>query len=734
VHVGSPVGAGVRGARGGTLEPVRATKAEAKNEHTVGRRPVAPLGHRGLLRLQSRIGNAATAALFVQRQPPQTPTQAGGALTAEQRAALVHAATVLRDVPALAPDRQALLTQAIPGAVVFQAIKQRDAKRDRLTGRTAELDRMRREVENPPEHGMPPNDDMINEVATEVATLTEDVERLEKQVGDGLAEAGVATEAELGDLVTRRFPELFFERGKQIMLTELAQNKRIVEDETHRYGLDMCVDPAARESLIAAARDLVGRDNRLAELDREISGLRLAVDLPDAGPLDPAQLGSSYRDLVARQQEHARAAEERQTAYQGYVVAHPILGHGVDLRAIASGDTGRVDEAVGGKLHDITENIGDTIDNVNDDDLKVWSLRNAVALTAHDLGVADNALLMEVVAERIRAEELDEAMVRIAVAALAITASVVAAIASGGVTLLAQGVAAGATTVAVGASAYQLSGSISEFLAESAASEVALDPAIADISTREPDLFWVVLDLISFGLDAAAVVAAVGRIAGGIRAAIQLGEVDEFARLARQVPELSPAQAERLSAKVSTMAASQAANVEALGGVGGGAGRIGVTKILAEGADEGGSAATIITKMEQHVANQNARLAAAINASDAGYLQSIGMSPAQVRILQNPSHGAFAMMYGNALEAGVARAFAADPALAGIVADTRRVTHTGFRARPDFTFTGGPMQEFIVDLTTPGQRANKLTKYYDRVVVLTYDRPSFTPAASGQGR
>jgi hypothetical protein len=686
-----------------------------------------------VLGLQARAGNVATAALLVQRQPPQTPP--AGGLTPEQRTALVQAATVLREVPPLGPDRQALLNQAIPGAPVFRAIRQRDAKRDQLTRRTAELDRMRREVAYPPEHGAPPNQDMIDPVAADVSTLTADVERLEKQVGDGLAAAGVATEADLTELVTRRFPDLFLERGRQLMLTELAQNRRIVDDELHRYGLDMCVDPTARQSLIAAARDLVDRDERLDERDRVIAGLRLAVDLPDAGVPDPAQLGSSYRDLVVRQQDRSRAAEERHRAYQGYVVAHPILGHAVDLRAVASGDMDRVDAAVGDRLRDISENIDDTVENVSDGTLKVWNLRNAVSLTAHDLGIAGNAVLMEVVAERIRSVQLDEAMVRTAVAALAITATVVAAIASGGVTLLAEAVAVGAGAVAVGASAYQLSTSISEFLAESAASQVALDPAIADISAREPDLFWVVLDLISFGLDAAAVVSAVGRLAGAVRGAVQLGEVEQFAEIARQVPELSAAQADRLTAKVSAMAASRTANVEALGGAGGGAGAVRVTEILAEGAEQGGSAAAVIARMERHVANQNARLAAAINAGDTSYLQSIGMSPAQIRILQNPAHAAFARMYGNALEAGAARGFAADPMLAGIVADTRRVAHPGFAPlRPDFQFTGGPMQGFIVDLTTPAQRGTKLEKYYDRVVVLTYDRPAFTPAGSGQAR
>jgi hypothetical protein len=713
---------------------------EQATRRAPGREPAAPHApdgeHGALLRMQRLAGNAATAAL-VQRtvaQREEAPAgepaaRPGAALTPEQRAQLVYAATVLREVPPVAPEDKAQIGKAISASPVYHAIRQRDTKRGQLARRTAELEQWRFEItQPPPEHGVPPSQFMINEAAADVQRLTTEVADLDKRIKAGLAEAGVATEAELAAVVAERFPTLFFERGKQIVLTELARNKRIVEEESTRYGLDACVDPAARQSLVAAARDLVGRDDRLGELDREIARLRLAVDLPSGGVPDPRTVGSSYRDLMARQAERERLAAGRQDAYHGYVVAHPILGHAVDLREIASGDTSRLDATVGDKLRTISENITDTVKNVQDEKLKVWNLKNSVALTARDLGVSDNPVLMEAIRERMRQEAADEALVRIAVAALGLTASIVAAVASGGVTLLAQGVAAGAAAVAVGASAYQLSTSVGEFLAESAASQVALDPAIADLSIREPDLFWVVLDLVSFGLDVAAVVAAFGKLSGAVRAAVELGEVDQFAGVAARVPELSPAQAERLTAKVSTIAASRTAGAE-VAGASGGQGAIKVTEVLVEGGEEAGSAAALIIRMEDHVAAQNARLAAAINARDAAYLQSVGMSPGQIRILLNPSHAVFGRMYGNAMENAVWQAWSGDSALAGIIQDTRRTGYGSFRPkRPDFVFSGGPMGGFILDLTTPGQRATKLEKYYDRVVVLTYDRPAFAPA------
>jgi|GEM_PF-6285902 len=696
-----------------------------------------------LLNLQQAAGNAATAGLVRRFGPPVVDPDAGrparavqrqsqpaastATLTPDQRAQLVQAATTLREVPPVDPKTRAEINKAISVSPVYDAIQKRESKRGELARRSGELERWRIEItQPPPEHGTLPTQGMIDEAARDVDRLTKDIEDLDKKVKDGLAEAGVSSEAELAALVTERFPQLFLDRAKQIAQTELKINKRIVEKEINRYGLDMCVDPAAQQSLIAAARDLVRRDKRIEDLGREVDRLRPAANLPYTGPPDPAQVSSSYPDLLKVQAEQQRETSERQATYQAYSLAHPILGHGVNLAEIASGDLGKLDETVGEKLREIVGNIDDTVENVEDGVLKVWSLHNIVKLTAQDLGVSGNRVLMDAVHQRIKQEVTDEAILRVAVAALALTATIVAAVASGGVTLLAQGVAAGATAVAVGASVYQLATSVSEFLGESAASNVALDKKIADISAKEPDLFWVVLDLLSFGLDVASVVAAFTKLAGAIRGAVHLGDVEGLTKTVAGVSELSAAQGERLVAKVGTIAASQKASAEVAGAAGGGKGAIKVTEHLVEGGGEGGEAAALITRFEGIVTAQNARVAAAVNAMDTGYLSSLGLTQNQVIVLANPSWDTFVPTYGNAMELAVARAVAADDVLGGIVIDIHRVPYGSFAPlRPDFVFSGGPMEGFILDLTTPAERAKKLEKYYDKVIVLPYDRPAF---------
>ena len=144
------------------------------------------------------------------------------------------------------------------------------------------------------------------------------------------------------------------------------------------------------------------------------------------------------------------------------------------------------------------------------------------------------------------------------------------------------------------------------------------------------------------------------------------------------------------------------------------------------------SPAEIITIMEQHVGTANSQIAAAIRAGNRGFFQNLGMSPKAIDVLMNPKAKTFAAQYGNALERAVSRAFQGDPRIGGMLTDARNAPGTifptnpnGRSLRPDFGFTSGPLQGHIIDLTTEGGRAVKMTKYHDRVITLEYTRPTF---------
>jgi hypothetical protein len=477
--------------------------------------------------LASVGGNNAMGRMVVQRDPLPGAAPAAALPPDQQRQLLVASAT-LRDVQPLPADQEATLRQAIPATPLFQMIGERDTKRTELRDRTAELERMRDAQAHPPENGAPPTAEMVAPVSAAVDTLTADVTRLDTMVHDGLRPLGVDSEEQLTDLVTNRFPALFLNRGKQIALTELEHNRRIVEAETQRYGLNACVDPAARQALTTAARDLLDHDRQIETLQRRLTQIRSDVDMPDGGVPDPSRMSSSYHDLGPAQDQLNQASQQREELRERYAVQHPVLLRtNVDLAAVASGDDARFDDAVGGQFRQVAADIEHTRENVESGRLKVWNLTNIVEMTNQDLGTAQNEVLQTALRNRIQQEQSDQAMVTMAVSALAITAGLIATFATGGLAL------AGAV-VAVGAGGYQASESVRNFLAESSASNVALDPAVADLSRQEPELGWMLLDLISVGLDAVAVVHAFQAMRAAGRVLAETGEVVEFANQARR--------------------------------------------------------------------------------------------------------------------------------------------------------------------------------------------------------
>jgi hypothetical protein len=492
-----------------------------------------------------------------------TSSVATAGLSPEAARQLLYARTTLQHVEPLAQGDRTTLERAVPGAQILAFIQERDEKRARLNQKTEELQRYQRDIANPPEHGVPPNQEMVTSLTNEIDTLRTDVERLNQLIQAALPTLNVSSEQELTRLVTEDFPRMFVERGKRIALTELDQNKTIVEQEIQRYGLNACVDPAQRQGLTRAAQDLVNRDQEIDRLQQHIQMIRSSVVPPPAGVPDAESMGSSYYDyqrLPQQQERLQQLQQERTQRQQGYGLQYPILmQQNLDLQAIASGNEERINGAVGGRLQEILSNIEETRTNINSGRLKIWNLRNIVEMTNQDLGIGSNQLLQTAVNNHIQREQSDERALQIGLAALAITAGLIATFATGGLAL-----AAGA--VAIGVGTYQVSQSVQNYMAESAASNIALDPTIADISHNEPELFWLVLDIAGVVFDVAQVVRAVNQLRNAARALRQGGNITEFAQAARAA--LPATAAERVIASATRQAgvsASVTRTIEAVG-------------------------------------------------------------------------------------------------------------------------------------------------------------------------
>jgi hypothetical protein len=175
-------------------------------------------------------------------------------------------------------------------------------------------------------------------------------------------------------------------------------------------------------------------------------------------------------------------------------------------------------------------------------------------LTWQQLGLPPDGPLGQLIEEHTRREKSEEEAVSEALTALALVAGVIATVATAGGALV---VAAAATGVSAGLGVAQLAKDVSQYEAESAAGKVSIDPALADISTKEPELLPIVMDLVGIAMDVTQAIGIARRVSQAERALAGAGKMEEFAA---QVRRLIPS--EEVAARVIARAAQDATVME----------------------------------------------------------------------------------------------------------------------------------------------------------------------------
>ena len=136
----------------------------------------------------------------------------------------------------------------------------------------------------------------------------------------------------------------------------------------------------------------------------------------------------------------------------------------------------------------------------------------------------------------------------------------------------------------------------------------------------------------------------------------------------------------------------------------------------------------ITERAESVVAQANAAVDRAVRAGDAAYFQGLGMSPSQVAKVLNPTSRLFKAEYGNAIEDAVARGFAQDPVLSGVIQHIgNQRGHVAGTGKPDFVVSEQAWgSKLFLDVTTEGKRAAHIERDYGkRVMQLTYSIGTF---------
>lgn len=435
-------------------------------------------------------GPVARAALTVARQPAGgTPAPPASAGVPEQYASIV--------TPSLSEADTRMLQQATGGADLVESIRRRNAIRLQLAVHWPEPSN------DPMDAGVREN--LPGGVAPDYGQLEKDERELTSRIDAELAQLGVSSDAELLELVQERFPTRFLAEAKKVALDMLNHNKDQANGELERYSAQVCSPDI--DGLLAADRELGELDPAPIEISIHAAESALSKYGPAAGVLTPDQFAQlvpeneqSVMVDIANLDSNRRLLEQRRAIYNNvrftYGRRYPILLDGsYRPGTYAAAPPEELGKLVAKPVAEILENIDRVEKAIENDDLKVWNMRDVLRITQERLQVTHPVLLASIEA-RIRSIQADEAFMGWVIAALAITTSVVA------------GILFTPATGAAVAAAWTLgsmAGHIDDMLNETAANNIALDERVADLSLNEPTIVWILVDALSLGLDLGAV-------------------------------------------------------------------------------------------------------------------------------------------------------------------------------------------------------------------------------------
>ncbi|HET8842451.1 MAG TPA: DUF4157 domain-containing protein, partial [Ktedonobacteraceae bacterium] len=491
---------------------------------------------------------------------------------------LAYAATVLRQVQPLPEEQTNRLNQIIADAPVYQMIKRRNEKRAQLEQDRQTLTDYQHRAEAVARGeelagGVPASQDVMDHLTNEIADLSRETEQLDRDIQANLTRLGVNSEQELLQKIEVAFPEMWINRAKQIANTMLDENRMQVQRELARYPAD--ASSTDIEGLRSADRHLNTLTIELRDLSQQIetkqsertektrqlqSGQQLNSEvargesLPGGVPPSGAELqalqGEVDRldaDIQALRTQIPVKEQALRAQQQAYGAQYPILllpdyAPGAFVQATPE----QLTQMTGSWLQKILDNIGTTRQNINEERLKVWQLRDVPGLTYQSLGVEEHSVFGDGVQAYTQNRQSEEEALHIAEAVFQVGAVVLASVVAGP---LGGAIVGGLLTL------NQLVEHIDQYNVESAASQVALNPVIADISANEPNLLPIVLDIIALGLDAGAVI---GALRPAARILVATGDATQFANDARRV--LPAETADQLVSKVTRRVASSASS------------------------------------------------------------------------------------------------------------------------------------------------------------------------------
>jgi hypothetical protein len=308
------------------------------------------------------------------------------------------------------------------------------------------------------------------------------------------------------------------------------------------------VDTTSTRALATAARQLVDALGPLQEAQKKLEAIQPA-EVPgtyefDIGsrpePPDPALLAAAQEEVKLAQERYLLLRHEKEllfpvlASFAGYdfLHTHELKGVRHNLEQIGQGAAGGDATAtiLGGDVFQKLDNIATVRAALQGHKLDVWAADNLVRYTKMDLGVAPGSLEDRIVDQKVSDDQSEHMLRNIFIGTLAFALGLLAAPLSGGGSLaVAAGVAATAGSTAL--SGYLAFEHLQEYRLEKAAHGTDFEKANA-ISSEDPSLFWLALDIVGFAVDIGVAAKAFGNLRGVARQALNASAEDAEKALA----------------------------------------------------------------------------------------------------------------------------------------------------------------------------------------------------------
>lgn len=464
-----------------------------------------------------------------------------GAADAEMLRIIAYQATVLRNVPPMAEADQSALAAVMDDMPVYQQLVERDGLRSELQqkqafivdlqGRNAALERGEELVA-----GVGASPEMMAGLAAEADAMAARIEALTAQIEPQLQALGT-DEAGLRRRVEEEFPAIWKRQAVAVVNTMLDENEARVLEEQQRYA-DLVCSPDI-DGLVAADAALQPQQRQIEELTAERNRAEEGLYLVTEWGAVPIGTDDDRAAIAAMSTRISELTAQLQADRNRHGAQHPILLSADYAPGVLQNlPDDQLQQLTGGWTAEILDNIADTRRNVAEGKLKVWDLNDVPALTWRSLGLQADGPLGQVLQRQYERERSDETTLQLAIAALAITAGIVATIATAGGAAV---VAAAAAGFGVGIGLGQLAADVDRYQTEGAAGNVAMDPVLADISVNEPELLPIIMDVVATGMDLAAAVVFVRSMSAAERALAAEGRLVTISPQTRRLALSEPA-------------------------------------------------------------------------------------------------------------------------------------------------------------------------------------------------